>query len=211
MQGSAKMARWNPAFPETKCLVGLAEGEHEGVVLMSRKRHFAGIDFRDTRSGAYDAGRPMPDHLLNEVPATGAAFSAKIAADPATTVGSNHPRAAAERVRAKPPQCATTSIVRVRWSPSRPIPWPWQPLPGSCCRTSCDRRSLFAAVNRLHADWLLRRNTAPRALPRDIRWLAGHDRVREGIHRRIARDRHLVRHGFAQADFDAAALLDVLR
>lgn len=34
---------------------------------MSRKRHFAGTDFRDTRSGAYDpvteAGRPMPDQV----------------------------------------------------------------------------------------------------------------------------------------------------
>src|SRR5581483_2538892 len=41
------------------------------------------------------------------------AFSAKIAADPAITVGSDYPRVAAGRVRAKPPQCATTSIVRV--------------------------------------------------------------------------------------------------
>jgi hypothetical protein len=34
---------------------------------MSRKRHFAGSDFRDTRSGAYDSvnegGRPMPDQV----------------------------------------------------------------------------------------------------------------------------------------------------
>ena len=34
---------------------------------MSRKRSFAGTDFRDTRSGAYDAvneaGRPAPDQV----------------------------------------------------------------------------------------------------------------------------------------------------
>ena len=34
---------------------------------MSRKRHFAGTDFRDARSGAYDAvnaaGRPAPDQV----------------------------------------------------------------------------------------------------------------------------------------------------
>ncbi len=34
---------------------------------MSRKRHFAGTDLRDTRSGAHDAvnkaGRPAPDQL----------------------------------------------------------------------------------------------------------------------------------------------------